>query len=373
MPRPLYFKLADHADDASIRRLLRENPMGGEIALSLEREPSYFDYSGVDGPFHQVIIGKEQDGDRLVAMASRSIRPYYFNGSIEQTGYLSQLRFAAPHRRFFPLQQGFRYLKELHGDQRTPFYLTSIMEDNIPASRVLVSGVRGLPCYREFCRFTTHTIPTRRRSSAKKLPDDIRAETGTPARIDELIDFLHDNNKMLQFAPVWDAQTLFHPMRTPGLSIYDFILAIENERIVGCMALWDQRLFKQAVIRSYSKNLTRWRFIINAVAALKGVPKLPAINSILPHCYLSHIAIRDLRNEVFSVLLHAALKKARQGKVPLLTVGFAAQHPLNTLLEEVYTTFKNLSRIFLVFWSDQDQPQPPVDDTLIPGLDVSIL
>jgi hypothetical protein len=347
--------------------------MGGDIGLSLEREPSYFDYSGVDGPFHQVVIGKEPGEDKLVGMASRSIRPYYYNGSIQQIGYLSQLRFAVPHRRFFPLQQGFRYMKELHGDKRTPFYLTSIMEDNIPANRVLKSGTGGLPCYKEYCRFTTHTIATLRKRSSRNPPDGIRVESGSPARTSEVIDFLHDNNKMFQFAPVWDVDTLFNPTMTPCLSIENFILAIENEKIVGCMALWDQRRFKQAVIRSYSINLTRWRFLINFAAALRGVPKLPAVNSILPHCYLSHIGIGDLRSEVFGVLLNSALQKARLEKIPLMTVGFAAQHPFNTLLEESYTTFKALSRIFLVFWNDRDQPQPLVVDNLLPGLDVSIL
>ncbi len=347
--------------------------MGGGIGLSLEREPSYFNYSGVDGPFHQVVIAKERGEDKLVGMASRSIRPYYYNGSIQQIGYLSQLRFTLLHRRFFPLQQGFCYLKELHRDKRTPFYLTSIMEDNLPANRVLKSGTSGLPCYKEYCPFTTHTIPTLRKKSSKYLPGDIRIETGSPARTSEVIDFLHDNNKMLQFAPVWDVDTLFNPALTPGLSIQDFMLAIENEKIVGCMALWDQRQFKQAVIRSYSKNLTRWRFIINFAAALRGVTKLPPVNSILPHCYLSHISISDLRSEVFSILLDSALQKARLGKIPLLTVGFATQHPFNTLLEGTHTTFKSLSRIFLVFWNDQDQPQPHVVDNLLPGLDVSIL
>lgn len=372
MSRSLYFKLADHADDASIRRLLRENPMGEEIGLSLEREPSYFDYAGVDGPFHQAIICKEPDEDRLVGMASRSVRPYYWNGSVQQTGYLGQLRFAVPHRRFYPLQQGFRYLRKLHDDRRTPFYLTSIMEDNIPAHRVLTSGVSGLPCYREYCRFTTHTIPALRRRSSGNLHSDIRVESGSVARIPELLDFLHETNKKLQFAPVWDADTLFNPMLTPGLSIEDFILAIENDRIVGCVALWDQRGFKQAVIRFYSKNLARWRPIINFAAALRGGPKLPAVNTILPHCYLSHLGIGDQRSEVLRILLDSALHKARMGKVPLVTVGFAAHHPLNTLLERSYTTFKSFSRIFLVFWDDQDR-SPHVADNLLPGLDVAIL
>ncbi len=347
--------------------------MGGDIALSLEREPAYFTYSGVDGPFHQVVIARELGEEKIAGMASRSIRPVYCNGSVRQLGYLGQLRFALPHRRFFPLQQGFRYLRELHGDGRTPFYLTSIMEDNLAAHRILQSGVAGLPCYREYCRFTTFTIAARSRRKTNRTSGAVRVETGSAGRVSQLIDFLQQNGRKMQFAPVWDAGSLFHPASTPGLCIDDFLLAMEGEKIVGCMALWDQRPFKQAVIRSYPKHLARWRALINLVAALRGAPELPPVNGILPHCYLSHIAISDLRSEVFGILLESALDKARRAKIPLVTVGFADRHPFTPFLEGSYRAFKSISRIFLVFWNDHDQPESPVIEKLTPGLEVAIL
>ena len=35
-------ELATSADDADLRRMLRENPMPGAISVSFEREPNYF-------------------------------------------------------------------------------------------------------------------------------------------------------------------------------------------------------------------------------------------------------------------------------------------------------------------------------------------
>jgi len=348
MTRPLTFQLANQADDDAIRQLLRENPMGGDIALSLEREPSYFDFSGVEGPFHQAIIAREHGTNKLAGFGSRTIRPYFINGSPQQVGYLGQLRFTPPHRRFFPLKRGLHFLRELHRDGQTPFYLTSIMEDNTSANRILLSRVSGLPQYEEYCRFATHTVPTRNKKTVKVLPDTIRIENGSAARTSELINFLHRNNKTLQFTPVWDGDTLFHPDRTPGLTSNDFIFAIEEDKIIGCMALWDQRQFKQAVIRAYSPRIARWRLLINLIAKMGNSPRLPAINSTLDHCYLSHVSISEHRSEIFSALLDTALAKAKKRKISLLTVGFATRHPFHALLEESYKTFKSLSRIFLV-------------------------
>jgi hypothetical protein len=373
MMEQLTFQLADQADDDAIRRLLRENPMGGDISLSLEREPSYFDFSEVEGPFHQAIIALEQGTNNLAGFASRSIRPYYINGIAQHLGYLGQLRFTPDHRRFFPLLKGFLFFRELHRDKRSAYYLTSIMEDNIAAKRVLLSGISGLPRYDEYCRFTTHTVSTLRKQQSQSLPDTIHIENGSATRLPDLIDFLHRNNKNRQFAPIWDENSLFHPDRTPGLTNKDFILAIEKDKIIGCMALWDQRQFKQAVIRAYSPHLARWRLLINFVAFFSNNPRLPAVNSTIAHCYLSHISIKEERSEIFRALLNKAMAVAKQRKIPLLTVGFASTHPFHTILEESYKTFKSLSRIFLVSWNDLDQAPLQLLDNRLPGIEVALL
>src|ERR1043166_3096115 len=56
--KPLY-SLATRSDDAGIRRLLRENPMPGQIAFSLEREPDYFADGDLAGEEKQTIVACE--------------------------------------------------------------------------------------------------------------------------------------------------------------------------------------------------------------------------------------------------------------------------------------------------------------------------
>jgi hypothetical protein len=371
----LSFQLARQTDDSAIRQLLQENPMGGDISLSLEREPSYFDFSGVEGDFHQAIIAREQKSKKVVGFASRAIRKYYINGTLQDLGYIGQLRFTPAHRRFFPLLKGFQFLKELHKDKRVPFYLTSIMEDNITTARVLLSGVPQLPRYEEYCRFVSHSISTRnKKNRCKPLPDNIHIENGSPQRFTELVAFLRCHNKSMQFAPVWDEESLLQQGQTPGLSHNDFFLAIDKNKIVGCLALWDQRQFKQAVIRSYSPRIARWRWLINVIALISGSPRLPSVNSTIPHCYLSHISIKEQNKKIFAALLNAVMKEAKQRKIPLLTIGFATTHPLNIFLESSYKTFRNYSRIFLVSWDDAEAP-PPLQslDTRTPGIEVALL
>jgi hypothetical protein len=50
--------LATPADDPEIRRLLRDNPMDGEIRVSLEREPNAFLAAAVEGEPHHMVVAR---------------------------------------------------------------------------------------------------------------------------------------------------------------------------------------------------------------------------------------------------------------------------------------------------------------------------
>ena len=55
------FRLATVTDDPDLRRLLRENPMQGEISVSLEREPDLFMAGSIEGERHDTIVVQTVD------------------------------------------------------------------------------------------------------------------------------------------------------------------------------------------------------------------------------------------------------------------------------------------------------------------------
>src|SRR5688572_25187806 len=68
----IQFSLATEADDPGIRRLLRENPMAGQISLSLERESDYFTEARHSRAEHQTIVAR--DRGRIVCIGTCSFR-----------------------------------------------------------------------------------------------------------------------------------------------------------------------------------------------------------------------------------------------------------------------------------------------------------
>src|SRR5689334_2856528 len=133
----LGFELASERDDPGLRRLLRENPLPGSISLSFEREPNYFNAAEIEGPFHQTIVAREVDSGEVIACGNRAIRPLFLNGEVRDIGYMGQLRVRSDYGRGLYLARGltggFRKYHELHADGRVPFYLMSVIEDNLPA------------------------------------------------------------------------------------------------------------------------------------------------------------------------------------------------------------------------------------------------
>src|SRR5678815_1225802 len=82
--------LARPEDDEVIRRLLRDNAMGGAIRLTFEREPNYFYGAHLAGGHDQTIL--VSDAGNLVAVGRCTRRICWVNGEPRSTGYLAELR-----------------------------------------------------------------------------------------------------------------------------------------------------------------------------------------------------------------------------------------------------------------------------------------
>lgn len=346
------FALAGRSDEAELRKLLRENPMPGWLSLSYEREPDYFLADSVQGERHDTAVARETAGGRLVGMFSRASYDAHINGRVARLGYLGQLRVAADYRgKIRYLRAGYAACRELlHDARETQFYLTSILADNLPARRVLTAGLEGLPTYREIEPFLTFVIPARAIRLPRRAPD-IKVEAGSERTLADVADCLQRNYVRYQFAPHW-TEALLRSSRCRGLEASDFLLARNRGRVVGCVALWDQRGFKQHVVRGIDPRLARWRRALNGLGCFLGFPSLPALGEKLRAAYLSHVAVDGDDTQVLVALIEAAKAEAMRRGFAVLMIGLVERHPM---LATVRKRFRNLcyqSMLYLVHWED---------------------
>lgn len=329
-PTALQVEPARPADEPALRRLLRETPLRGAVSLSLEREPDFHLAAAVEGDRHAVVVARTGAGE-VVALGTRSVRTVLVNGVPARVGYLGQLR-AGPAARgaVAALRRGFAALEATRRPEELPFDLTSVVSDNRPARRFLEAGLAGFPVYHRLGELVTLALVARvrrRRPSA-----GLRVSRGSPGRLGELAALLAAAGARLQFAAPPTARELAGAARLGGLTPADFHLVEAGGRLAGAAAVWDQRAFKQAVVRGYAPPLSALRPLLSVLARPLGIPPLPPVGSPVRAAFLAFAGVAPDpgvdAEAVLDALLDAALLDARARGLDLLLLGLAADHPL---------------------------------------------
>jgi len=342
----LSFELATDADEADLRSLLRTMPFEGRISLSYEREPNYFDACTIEGFKVQTLIARE-DG-RAVGLFSRQLRKMWINGTMQDVAYLGHLRIAPSHRnKIGYVRRGFECLHSLPGCSPDIPHFTTIISDNHKALRLLTTGIKRLPHYQPLGNLHTLTLPVSERRVGSPCPRV--TQQAEPKDLPEIIQLLQQQHKQYQLATWLDDKNI-DQLATRNLRAKDFFIIRQQGRLCACLALWDQRSFKQHVVRGYARPLQQWRFLINLAASMNIGIHLPKPGQTLDCAYLAHLAIEDDDPAMMIALIKAAMHEARQRGIKLLLIGLGEQHPL---LEPCRRAFRHLdysSQVFQVSW-----------------------
>lgn len=344
------FALATEEEDAAIRRLLRENPMRGEISVSFEREPNYFHSTQIANADDQTILAFEKG--RLACMGRCSIRERYVNGEIHRVGYLSDLRLdSSAQGRFDILRRGYQFFRELHRDNPADFYFTSVTADNSRSLRFLQRGLPGMPIYEPLTDFVTLLIPVPRNAQkfARPISKEIKIVSGSENYVPTLIEFINLQASRHNLATTWDKE-IVQSLQQHGLPLSDFKILMNGTKIIGCAALWDQRRFKQIVIREYSRRLSFVRPLLNLAGGLLGTPQLPPVGSTLAHGFLSPLAVALDDEHSLLVLIESSLSIAANRGLEFLTLGFSANDPRLATARKQFRCREYKNRLFRVRW-----------------------
>ena len=84
----LVFAVAGAADEANIRRLMRDNALGGWVALSLEREPDAFAADFGLSRSHAFIIARDRATGAAVGLCERSVRDAFVDDEVCRLPFL---------------------------------------------------------------------------------------------------------------------------------------------------------------------------------------------------------------------------------------------------------------------------------------------
>lgn len=356
----LIVETGGHGDDAELRRLLRELPMPGSVSVSFEREPNFFHASVVEGDRHDVMVARHEG--RLVGFATRSVRWRWVNGQPARVPYISALRVERAWRGGKATRLGMDLLRGLHRPGEAQYCITTIVSENEAALRALRENRPGYPRFRQRSGLVTLVIPLWRVPPA---PRGLQARSATVDDAADIAFALQRTGVRYQFSPIWREADLRDPGLTLGLELEDFSVLERDGRLSAVVAVWDQRAFKQQVIRGYGGWMAAGRPIINLLAPLLNVPRLPPVGSPLGSAWLSHLAVdQDDLDETVTVIAHAAARARARG-LPSLVLGLSASDPRVAGLRRAFRPLVYRSAMFTVDWRDgasdtlDDRPDNP--------------
>jgi hypothetical protein len=343
--------IAGPQSDAELRALMTHVPVGRGIVVTLEREPSFFEACRVHGEV-QVCVGRDRETSRAVGMGTRAMSRAYVNGDETTLGYLADLRLLPEYRNGLLVARAYRFLRELHKDDRARLYTTVIFADNELALRTIASGRAGLPRYHDLGVMHYPGINLTRRKP--EVHGDFRITPGNELLLPAILASVNRNGARRQFAPVHTVGDFRPGGRWVGLKAENFLVAARNGEVVAALAIWDQRPFKQTRILRYD-GLYRWAAPCSAALhGLLGTPRFPRPGEVVPYCYFSFLSVDDDDLQVCRALLRAAYNEGVRAGYLYAMISAHERDPLLGVIRE-YRSTPFAGRLFCVTYEDGEE------------------
>ncbi|MDD2830363.1 MAG: hypothetical protein PHW18_12380 [Sulfuricurvum sp.] len=334
------YRLATPKDDTTLKRLLHENPMKSWVNISTEREPSYFDGASLMGETYALIAHDAIVEENIIGMYSCSYLPVHIDGNPEMIGYFGGLRVVSEFRhKIHYIKHGFEALKKivpLRGS--VPFYFTSIASENTIARRLLEANMSGMPCYSPVGEMTTMIFSVNQGKNGGILVQ-ARSED-----ISDIVSYYNKRASSYQLSPYLSEEWLQNTAGHLGLDISDFwLLRDKNGVLRCCFSLWDQRAFKQSVVKGYKAPLKHLRILYNWYARMTRRVELPLSGKALDHLYIAFFACDADDTDLAVNVLKEAAYIARAKRATSCVMGMSSHHVLlpilkHTLKSEIYRT-----------------------------------
>jgi hypothetical protein len=342
--RRFHFERAASGDGGELEAILELQPFEGRVGLAYTRRPDALASFLQEGDPVDVIVCRDLQEGRIAGMGISAVRLLQVNGRPQGISYLFGLRARPEYVGAAFFHRGYARLRELQA--RPPlFYLTSILEENLYARRLLEKRRPFMPVYELLCPYTVFAMGTRG-GVRRRLTQGIRRAGASD--IPRLVSFLTDHGRSQQFFPVVTGDSFGRPPFA-ALRVEDFLVWEREGDLVAAAALWDQRTYRQYRVTGY-RGILRLLRPLSRLIALGGFPAMPRAGGEIGLLTLSLLAVRGNDPGLFADFLDGALAAA--GSVPVLCAGISAGHPL----EPVFAAHRHVgyrSRIYLVWWPDQ--------------------
>ncbi|MFC1890305.1 hypothetical protein ACFL4G_11190 [Thermodesulfobacteriota bacterium] len=361
------YETAMPGDAAEILDILEEADFKGKISLTYTRRPDPYVSFKKEGREVTVFVSREKKANRITSIAASSINRMFLNGEPADVGYIFGLRVRKEYRRkYLLLPRGYEYIFRLHEEKNISFFLTTILEENEVARKLLEKRRPSMPIYDYYGDYETYALKTGHRARRGR---GLRFRNAEASDVNALIAFLHDQGRRFQFYPILESAEIMDPEASISYRNF-YLLCDDNDEIAAAGTIWDQRDYKQYLLNGYG-GIYKYLYPVSFMFPLFGYPRLARPGSILDFFTLSFWAVRDDDEDVFECFLSHLSAITRQ--YSYFVLGMDTRHPLREALRRrphlLYP-----GRMYLVYpYGDPPQEVRGIDRARVPYLEIGRL
>lgn len=345
------------ADNAKMQDLITKITMPGVAQMCFQRAPDFFVGAKVIGEeFVLTVADDDERPDVLAGLTVISGRDLYISGKKRRVYYSGDTRVDPFYRRrgiasnLFIEQKKYRSTEDL--------LQGIVLKENTAPLDAAANAADGVL----FRYWISHAIETSfifTRKITPRIPSGVQMRAATASDVPAMQAFFDREAPRRNGYPVYDFEKLLagDPYYA-GLGIGDFVLATRNGQIIGMVAGWNQKAYKQTRIVGFKPIVKVLRPLYNLYVGIVGGFKLPPVGGVLNYLTLSNILVAHDDTAVLQGLIDHVM--ANQGqKFDALATAFTAGDPL----ESVPRGYKRQKLFSSHFWlSYGDDPRPGIDD-----------
>jgi hypothetical protein len=174
------------------------------------------------------------------------------------------------------------------------------------------------------------------------------------------LEFIRAEGPRRQFFPAYEFDDLHSRCGLlRDLPLGDMCLARDGAKLIGLLASWDQRAFKQTVVHAYSNTVNLVRPAWNFWTRMAGQSPLPPPGESIRHVIAALPLIARDDPDVFADLLDHCLGRLARLPVDYLMLGLHEADPMLPIARSRGRAY--VTRLFLVCWDDGDPLRASLD------------
>lgn len=314
---------ATRSDNNALIELFRVK-MGNTIQVSLERNEDFFIYQKIqfikNGKSFVIVNTKTDD---IEGCFSIGLKRMSIDGNKKYFQYLSDLRISDRFQGRNLLIKVLKYIKDNHLINTYLPCITLSLSDNqlyhSMSDKSFNPELRkrfDIPSMFKWKTLITNFIPVNCPNKLDRKKYFVRKAAVSDLKdLNVFLDKQFSQNIISEYFNVNNLASEYYT----GLDINSFYLAFKNNSIVGVAAIWDQQIFKQTVIRGYSKLFNIIRPILNVLSPITGYSKLPRPGNQITYDVMSHKVIDKKHfGSVYAIASEMLKEIEKKGKMFLM-------------------------------------------------------